>query len=59
MTGSMMAPGMQELQPSFFADAAKLLTESLPQAQYRELAGETHQVNSGKLAAALDEFFNS
>lgn len=58
MTGSMMAPGMQGLQPSFFAGAAKVLVESLPQAEYRVLEGETHVVDSKTLAAALHEFFN-
>lgn len=57
MTGSMMDPGMQELQPSFFADAAELITKSIPQGQYLVLEGETHRVDSKKLADALHEFF--
>lgn len=44
-TGTMMAPGMQGLQPSFFADAAKLMVDKLQHGEYRELQGETHQVN--------------
>ena len=58
MTGSMLAPGMQELQPSFFAEAAKLLAKSLPKAEYRVLEGESHVVDSKKLAAPLHEFFS-
>lgn len=59
LTGTMMAPGMQELQPSFFADAAKLVVDKLPNAEYQELQGESHQVDSKKLTAALHDFFIS
>lgn len=59
MTGTMLAPGMQELQPSFFAEAAKIMVEKLPNSTYEVLEGETHQVDSKKLTAALKEFFNA
>lgn len=57
MTGTVMAPGMQDLQPSFFSEAAKIIAKKLPHSQYRTLDGESHQVDSEKLAAVLHQFF--
>src|SRR5690606_5183102 len=56
MTGTTMAPGMQELQPSFFAEAAKSVVKKLPQGEYEVLEGESHQVDSAKLATVLQKF---
>ena len=59
MTGTMLAPGMQELQESFFANAARALSEKLPKGTYRVLEGQSHRVDSGLLADNLHEFFNA
>ncbi len=58
LTGTVMAEGMSELQPSFFADAAKLVADSIPHAEHRVLEGQSHIVDSSTLAKALNEFFN-
>ncbi len=58
LTGTVMAEEMGELQPSFFADAAKLIAESIPHAEYKALEGQSHIVDSATLAVALNEFFN-
>ena len=57
-TGSTIAPGMEGLQPSFFADAAKAVAESIPKATLRVLEGQSHIVDSAVLAEVLTDFFN-
>lgn len=58
LTGTVMAEEMGELQPSFFADAAKLVADSIPHAEHKALEGQSHIVDSKTLAVALNEFFN-
>jgi pimeloyl-ACP methyl ester carboxylesterase len=43
----------------FMPDAARLLSQAIPQGQLRMLTGQTHQVNPGVLAPVLAEFFTS
>lgn len=58
LTGTIMAEEMGELQPSFFADAAKMVSENIPHVEHRVLEGQSHIVGSSALAKALNEFFN-
>ena len=41
----------------FMPDAARVLSQALPQGQLRTLEGQTHEVNPGVLAPVLVEFF--
>ena len=43
----------------FMPDAARVLSQAIPQGQLRMLAGQTHEVNPGVLAPVLVEFFTS
>ena len=43
----------------FMPDAARVLSQAIPQGQLRTLAGQTHEVNPGVLAPVLVEFFAS
>ncbi|HET7244925.1 MAG TPA: alpha/beta hydrolase [Streptosporangiaceae bacterium] len=43
----------------FMPDAARVLSQALPQGQLRTLEGQTHEVNPGVLAPVLVEFFTS
>ena len=43
----------------FMPDAARVLSQALPQGQLRTLEGQTHEVNPGVLAPVLVEFFSS
>ena len=43
----------------FMPDAARVLSEAIPQGRFRTLAGQTHEVNPGVLAPVLVEFFTS
>jgi pimeloyl-ACP methyl ester carboxylesterase len=43
----------------FMPDAARVLSQAIPQGQVRMLAGQTHEVNPGVLAPVLVEFFTS
>jgi hypothetical protein len=40
-------------------DAARVLSQAIPQGQLRMLEGQTHEVNPGVLAPVLVEFFTS
>jgi pimeloyl-ACP methyl ester carboxylesterase len=42
---------------SFMPDAARVLSQVIPQSQLQTLAGQTHEVNPGVLAPVLVEFF--
>jgi pimeloyl-ACP methyl ester carboxylesterase len=44
---------------AFMPDAARVLSEAIPQGRFRTLAGQTHEVNPGVLAPVLVEFFTS
>ena len=41
---------------AFMPDAARVLSQAIPQGQLRMLAGQTHEVNPGVLAPVLVEF---
>jgi pimeloyl-ACP methyl ester carboxylesterase len=43
----------------FMPDAARVLSQAIPQGQLRVLAGQTHEVEPGALAPVLVEFFTS
>jgi pimeloyl-ACP methyl ester carboxylesterase len=43
----------------FMPDAARVLSQAIPQGQLRMLAGQTHAVNPDALAPVLAEFFTS
>jgi pimeloyl-ACP methyl ester carboxylesterase len=43
----------------FMPDAARVLSQAIPQGQLRTLKGQTHEVNPGVLAPVLLEFFTS
>jgi len=43
----------------FMPDAARVLSQAIPQGQLRMLEGQTHEVNPGVLAPVLVEFFTS
>ena len=43
----------------FMPDAARALSQAIPQGQLRMLPGQTHEVNPGVLAPVLVEFFTS
>src|SRR5215468_6996717 len=43
----------------FMPDAARVLSQAIPQGQLRTLAGQTHEVNPGVLAPVLVDFFSS
>ncbi len=43
----------------FMPDAARVLSQAIPQGQLRMLEGQTHEVNPGVLAPVLAEFFTS
>ena len=43
----------------FMPDAARVLSQAIPQGQLRILEGQTHEVNPGVLAPVLVEFFTS
>jgi pimeloyl-ACP methyl ester carboxylesterase len=43
----------------FMPDAARVLSQAIPQGQLRTLAGQTHEVKPGALAPLLVEFFTS
>jgi pimeloyl-ACP methyl ester carboxylesterase len=43
----------------FMPDAARVLSQVIPQGQLRTLEGQTHEVNPGVLAPVLVEFFTS
>jgi pimeloyl-ACP methyl ester carboxylesterase len=43
----------------FMPDAARVLSQAIPQGQLRTLAGQTHEVKPGALAPVLLEFFTS
>jgi hypothetical protein len=40
-------------------DAARVLSQAIPQGQFRTLEGQTHEVNPGVLAPVLVDFFTS
>jgi pimeloyl-ACP methyl ester carboxylesterase len=42
----------------FMPDAARVLSQAIPQGQLRTLEGQTHEVNPGVLAPVLVEFFS-
>jgi pimeloyl-ACP methyl ester carboxylesterase len=44
---------------SFMPEAARTLSQAIPQGQLRMLAGQTHQVDPGVLAPVLTEFLTS
>jgi hypothetical protein len=44
---------------SFMPDAARVLSQAIPQGQLRTLEGQTHEVNPGVLAPVLVDFFSS
>jgi hypothetical protein len=39
--------------------AAQAVADALPNAEYRSLSGQTHDINPQVLAPVLEEFFNS
>jgi hypothetical protein len=43
----------------FMPDAARVLSQAIPQSQLRMLEGQAHEVNPGVLAPVLVEFFTS
>jgi pimeloyl-ACP methyl ester carboxylesterase len=43
----------------FMPNAARVLSQAIPQAELRTLEGQTHEVNPGVLAPVLAEFFTS
>lgn len=43
----------------FMPDAARVLSQAIPQGQLRMLAGQTHEVNPGVLAPVLAEYLTS
>ncbi len=43
----------------FMPDAARVLSQAIPQGRLRTLEGQTHEVNPGVLAPVLVEFFTS
>jgi pimeloyl-ACP methyl ester carboxylesterase len=43
----------------FMPDAARVLSQAIPQGQLRTLAGQTHEVKPDALAPVLAEFFAS
>jgi len=43
----------------FMPDAARVLSQAIPQGQLRTLEGQTHEVNPSVLAPVLVEFFTS
>jgi pimeloyl-ACP methyl ester carboxylesterase len=43
----------------FMPDAARVLSQAIPQGRLRMLAGQTHEVSPGVLAPVLVEFFSS
>ena len=43
----------------FMPDAARVLSQAIPQGQLRTLEGQTHQVNPGVLAPVLADFLAS
>ena len=43
----------------FMPDAARVLSQTIPQGQLRTLEGQPHEVNPGVLAPVLVEFFTS
>src|SRR5690348_16723234 len=43
----------------FMPDAARVLSQAIPQGQFRTLEGQTHEVNPGALAPVLADFFSS
>ncbi len=43
----------------FMPDAARVLSQAIPQGQLRTLEGQTHEVNPGVLTPVLAEFFTS
>ena len=43
----------------FMPDAARVLSQAIPQGQLRTLEGQTHEVNPGVLAPVLVDFFTS
>ena len=45
--------------PRYMRNAAKALSEALPAAQYRTLAGQTHMVKPAALAPAVKEFLTA
>jgi pimeloyl-ACP methyl ester carboxylesterase len=44
---------------AFMPDAARVLSQAIPQGQFRTLKGQTHEVNPGALAPVLADFFSS
>jgi pimeloyl-ACP methyl ester carboxylesterase len=44
---------------SFMPDAARVLSQAIPQGRLRMLAGQTHEVDPAVLAPVLAEFFTS
>ena len=40
-------------------DAARVLSQAIPQGELRTLQGQTHEVSPGALAPVLVEFFTS
>ncbi len=43
----------------FMPDAARVLSQAIPQGQLRTLEGQTHEVNPGVLAPVLAQFLAS
>ena len=43
----------------FMPDAARVLSQAVPQGRLRMLEGQTHEVSPGVLAPVLVEFFTS
>jgi hypothetical protein len=43
--------------PQYMRNAARALSDALPQAQYRTLPGQTHMVKAGAVAPAVKDFF--
>lgn len=58
LTGSMLDPHMGELHPSFFADAANEIAQSIPASKRRVIEGQSHVVAPDVLAPILTEFFS-
>src|SRR5215471_17044204 len=44
---------------TFMPDAARVLSQAIPQGQLRMLAGQTHEVKPGVLAPVLVDFFTA
>jgi pimeloyl-ACP methyl ester carboxylesterase len=58
-TGSIIDPRMSGLQPSFFADAADVISQSIPNSTRQTIENQSHVVDPQILAGVLKEFFEN